>query len=151
MKNLSLGILLSLCRRARTDGVRRLRTILDQADPQDIPLRRYLLGLSAQLGERLKEMDRFGSKGEGPVGWNPDEAKTRRLLKRFFPSVSQSLGAGHVNREAAMHFVERLEEELARFYHTVAARAPDEDSKGFFTNEGESEKSRLKSHREVLL
>lgn len=143
MKNLSLGILLSLSRRARTDGVRRLRTILAQADPEDIPLKRYLLGLSAQQEDRLKEFERFNSKDDSPVGWSLDEAKTKRLLKRFFPSVSQGLGAGHVNREAAMHFVERLEEELARFFHTVAARAPDDDSRDFFTNEVKSEKSRL--------
>jgi hypothetical protein len=151
MKDLSLKMLVSLCRRARTDGVRRLRIILDQADPQDVPLRRYLLNLSAQQEERLKEIERFDSQGADPVGWSPDEARTKRLLKRFFPSVSQGLGAGHVNREAAMHFVDRLEEELTRFYHTVATRAPDDDSRGFFTSEMETERSRLKSHREVLL
>jgi rubrerythrin len=72
-------------------------------------------------------------------------------LKRFFPSISQGLGAGNLNREAAMHFVERLEEESTRFYHVLATRAPDDDSRGFFTKEAEGEESQLKHNREVLL
>ena len=151
MKDMSLKMLLSLCRRARSDSVGRLRAILDRTDPHDVPLRRYLLELSAQQEERLKETERFDSRVGGPVYWRPDEAKTKRLLKRFFPSVSQGLGAGHVNRETAMHFVERLEEEVTRFYHVLATRAPDDDSRGFLTKEAEGEESRLKHNREVLL
>jgi len=151
MKDMSLKVLLSLCRRARSYGAGRLRMILDRADPHDEALRRYLLELSAHQEGRRRDMEEFDSKVGGPVGWSPDEKKAKRLLKRFFPSVSQGLGAGHVNREAAMHFVERLEAENSRFYQLLAARAPDDDSRGFFTKEAASEESRLKHNREVLL
>jgi hypothetical protein len=151
MKELSLKILLSLCRRARLDGVGRLRSILDRTDPHDVSLRRYLVGLFRLQEERLQETERFDSRVDAPVAWRPDEAKARRLLKRFFPSVSKGLGSGPVDREVAMHFVERLEEENARFYHLLAARAPDVDSRGFFRQEAEGEESRLKHNREVLL
>ncbi len=151
MKDASLKILLSLCRRARLDSVGRLKTILDRADPQDVSLRRHLLELSARQEERLRELERVDSKVSNPAAWRPDDTKTRRLLKRFFPSVSQGLGAGTMDREAAMHFVERLEEENARFYHALASRAPDDDSRGYFMREAEVEESQLKHNREVLL
>lgn len=129
----------------------RLRTILDRSDPKDLSLRRYLLELSAEQEARLKDMERYDSKVDGPVSWRPDEAKTQRLLRRFFPSVSQRLGHSPVNREAAMHFVERLEVEITRFYQAIASRAPDDDSRIFFTKEVECATSRLKVHRKVLL
>lgn len=151
MKHMSLKVLLFLCRRARSDGAGRLRSILDRADPYDDALRRYLLELSAHHEERLREMEECDSKVGGPAGWSPDETKAKRLLKRFFPSISQGLGAGPVNREAAMHFIERLETENARFYHLLAARAPDDDSRGFFRKAAEGEESRLRHNREVLL
>jgi hypothetical protein len=151
MKDLSLKILLALSRRARSDGVERLRSILDRTDPKDLSLRRYLLELSADQEGRLREMERYDLRVEGPVSWRPDEAKTKRLLRRFFPSVSQRLGDSPVNREAAMHFVERLEVEITRFYQAIASRAPDDDSRIFFSKEVESATSRLKVHREVLL
>jgi hypothetical protein len=151
MKDASLKILLSLCRSARLDSVGRLKTILDRADPRDISLRRHLLELATRQEERLQELERLDSKVSLPLAWRPDDSKTSRLLKRFFPSVSQGLGSGPMNREAAMHFVERLEEENARFYHALASRAPDDDSRGFFTREAQVEESQLKHNRQVLL
>ena len=55
--------------------------------------------------------------------------------------------AGDRERE----FVDRLEEELTRFRYALATLAPDDDSGCFFMQEGVSERSRLKLHREVLL
>src|SRR5450631_1871701 len=106
MKDAPLRILLSLCRSARLDSVGRLKTNLDRADPQDLSLRRHLLVLTLRQEERLQELERLDSKVGVPLAWRPDESKTRRLLKRFFPSVTQGLGSGPMNREAAMHFVE---------------------------------------------
>jgi hypothetical protein len=151
MKDAPLKILLSLCRCARLDSVGRLKTILDRSDPQDMSLRRHLLELSLRQEERLRELERLDAKVSLPLSWRPDETKTRRLLKRFFPSVSQGLGSGPMNREAAMHYVERLEEENARFYHALASRAPDDDSRGFFIREAQVEESQLKHNRQVLL
>ncbi len=151
MKDAPLKILLSLCRTARLDSVGRLKTILDRADPRDIPLRRHLLVLTLRQEERIQELERLDSKVSLPHAWRPDETKPRRLLKRFFPSVSQGLGSGPMNREAAMHYVERLEEENARFYHALASRAPDDDSRGFFIREAQVEESQLKHNRQVLL
>lgn len=151
MKDAPLKILLSLCRSARLDSVGRLKSILDRADSQDLSLRRHLLMLTLRQEEQLQELERLDSKVGVPLAWRPDETKTRRLLKRFFPSVTQGLGSGPMNREAAMHFVERLEEENARFYHALASRAPDDDSRGFFIREAQVEESQLKHTREVLL
>jgi rubrerythrin len=50
-----------------------------------------------------------------------------------------------------MHYVERMEEENLRFYHALASRAPDDDSRGYFTREAQVEASQLKQTREVLL
>ena len=87
-------ILFSLCRSARLDSVGRLKTILDRSDPRDVSLRRHLMELSTQQEVRLQELERLESKVTSPLAWRPDESKTRRLLKRFFPSVSQGLATG---------------------------------------------------------
>lgn len=121
---------LSLCRRAATAAVRRLRLLAQGVNPKDGPLRRLLESLLGEEERHLAEIGRFeGKTGVAPI---PEGQDLDSVLAWFFPSLSKAPGEGYIDRETGSYFAERLEEEAAQFYRALAEQAPDEESRAFF-------------------
>jgi hypothetical protein len=151
VKDPSVKILSTLCRQAEEGCTKRLEAILSRADPGDRALGRYLAEIVEAERDCLRRVERFDLEAPQPVPWNPDEKRTQDLVRRFFPSISQKLGEGPLLRDAALYFVECLEEENARFLLELSTRAPDEPSRTFFAELARSWESRQRNCREVLL
>jgi hypothetical protein len=151
MKDPSIKILSALCRQAQEGCARRLEAILERADRSDTALRRYLAEVVEEQRECLLRVVRFDVEAAAPVRWAPDDKKTQDLVRRFFPSLFQKLGEGSLDRDAALYFVECVEEENTRFLLDLATRAPDEESRTFFVELARGRESRQRKCREVLL
>ena len=151
MKDPSVKIMSALCRQAEEGCARRLESLLQRADPGDPALRRYLAEVLEEQKDCLLGVVRFDMEAAPPIAWAPERKKTEELIHRFFPSVLQKLGEGPLLRDAALYFVECLEDENARFLLELATRAPDEPSRTFFAELGRGWESRQRKCREVLL
>jgi rubrerythrin len=146
---LSLKERLSLCRRAATAGVRRLRLLRQRADPRDVPLVELFDALAREMERHLADIGRFYDHLDGAAV--NDGADLDRVVAEYFPSLSKGTGEARIDRETGSYWVECLEEESARFYRALAEQAPDERSRAFFDQSVAAQESHLDFIRHVLL
>lgn len=151
LESLSLKHRVALCRRAATAAAGRLRALAGRVQPGDAPLRRLFENLARNEESRLEEMNRFDARIEvlAPEGFQEEDLD--QLVGRFIPSLAITSDSRYVDREVGTYLAECLQEESARLYSTLAAQAPDEESRAFFLQSKEAEESGVRFVRQVLL
>ncbi len=151
LEDLSLFEILNLCRRAGGACLQRLRDISANVDPFDRPLRTFLERLQEDALRNVERTAEFAAR----MGPTDEPARGEPLyqqhLNRHFQSFGTGFGEGWLDRDAAMHFAECVEEESSRFYWKLSHLAPDDESARFFATAAEGDASRLARLRAVLL
>lgn len=151
LEDLSLRGFLDLCGRAHQKCVARFERIGKNADPADRSLRELLGEMARRAEDQSESVKEYEGRlpYPGDPGMNPDEAES--LIRGFFTSLSKGFGEGVMHRDIALFYAESMEEEAARFYRTLADRAPDWEARSFFQEMSEREASKLRHLREVVL
>lgn len=131
----------TLCMEAGALCLARIRAILRQADPADGALCRLLKDVERRSGLQLDELR------EARV-----EADMADLhVNACFPSLRERLGEAPLTRDSALYYVERLKDEVWRFFSRLARSAADEESRALLTRASLSELSQVAQLRTVIL
>lgn len=142
LRDLASNETFSLCRRAAVSVAGRCRFLAQGTAADDAPLRGLLENLAGDLEKRMPKRALPSSV--------PQEEEDR-LIRIYFPSLSKSMGAGFLDREAGTYLAECLLEEFAAFYRILAEQTPDLEARTYFLDATKAEEVHLKFVRRVLL
>lgn len=126
----------------------RLRRLRGHVDAGDRPLVKLLDHLITEKDNYAHHIYRLQAGIPGPQIPPPDEAEA---LKRHLPSLLQGFGEAPLSRDVAMYLAERMDGELACFYHLLSERATDRESLAFFEEAAEREQAEVSRLRTLLL
>ena len=150
LRELPLKRALLLCRGAFALCQRRLENIVTLADPHDQPLRRLI---QERIAEEIDVATAYRA-----LDWNIPGSQQKiemseldAVLGRWFPSASGKFGEEALNRDIALYFAERVEEERARFLMELAQAVSEELLALEFFNEHERGLRRITHLRTVIL
>ena len=101
--------------------------------------------MQAVIGDLEKRMPKHALPSSVP------QEEEDRLIRIYFPSLSKSMGAGFLDREAGTYLAECLLEEFAAFYRILAEQTPDLEARSYFLDATKAEERHLKFVRRVLL
>jgi len=151
MANLTDRDRLELCRRAIVKCVQWLKYLSKVSDPNDQPLQRFLVVLAKESERNSNSVNELADLIGDPPECGMEEKGFDPLLRSLFPSMRRGVGEGYLGRELGMHFAECIEEELARFYQSLAEGAEDPEVRSFLVRAGKEEASHLETVRHLLL
>lgn len=129
----------------------RLEHILHNCDPSDLPLAQFLkerIAAEEESADSLKRMDWTLHRNDD-VELSAKECD--RLLLPFMPSAFSRTGEGHMDRDAALHFVEILESERKSFFIHILQGLSDDLLRVRLKAESDRSEDRLDLVRTVLL
>jgi len=142
---------LRLCYVVELACARWLWLLIQRGGVKDPSLWRFLENQAAQRTCRAWQFRKREDTLGVPVGPLLGEPDLTTRLNSALPSISARLGERPVDREIALHFVECLEEECARFYREMASAASTEELRHCFLAVLNREDSELRQVRTMLL
>jgi hypothetical protein len=151
LETLSTGDLAVLCRKAGEVCARRFKLIADASAASDHPLQDLLPRIAADAEREIQthlEVE-FPDPEGGSSQLAPEDAMS--LIRGHLTSLSKGFGEGMLHRDVALFLAESLEEEVSRFYRTLAEHASGSEASAILRDLSQRERMKLRYLREVVL
>ena len=137
--------------RAAEASLERLKSIHQNSDPLDRPLRR----LTGRIISGKEDQVQFLEQLESTMGLDFHPRLSGLCLemtfREHFISHSCPFGEGYLNRESTMYFIESTTQELSRFFSILSSGTWDQVLSSLLRDAAEAEESLLSFVRSVIL